>query len=132
MLVITMPDGVSVTPGDRFSVSEHGWLLKGRENLYRVKGRTVYLGVLASWIENQYGWKHQDSFDLVFDQREETIYLRIDAGLISSLDKLNSEIERHFASTDYHISKMIEGQRLNFFSGIKFDGNEVRLRCRQQ
>jgi hypothetical protein len=130
MIQVMMPDGSIITPGDRFIMNGDKWILKGRENIYRIKGKQIYLGVLASWLESRYNWKHQDTFDLVFDSERESIYLRINNMLLNSLHDLNQEIELHFGSTDYQITKVIEGARLDFYTGIKFDSNEVRLRCR--
>ena len=130
MIQVMMPDGSIITPGDRFTMNGDKWILKGRENIYRIKGKQIYLGILASWLESRYNWKHQDTFDLVFDSERESIYLRINNMLLNSLHDLNQEIELHFGSTDYQITKVIEGARLDFYTGIKFDSNEVRLRCR--
>lgn len=130
MIQVVMPDGNIIIPGDRFVMNGDKWILKGRENIYRIKGKQIYLGVLASWLESRYNWKHQDTFDLVFDSERESIYLRINNMILNSLHDLNQEIELHFGSTNYQISKMIEGDRLDFYTGIKFDANEMRLRCR--
>lgn len=130
LISITMPDGSTITPGDRFYVNRRGWVLRGRENLYRRNGETIYLGVLASWLESQFGWKYQESFDLVFDQDKERIYLRADPGLIESLGAINRTIKKHFNDVNYQIDRMIEGPRIDFYTGIKFDANEVRLKCR--
>ena len=131
LLSIGMPDGTSIAPGDQFAIENGKWVLIGRENLYRVRGQTIFLGVLANWMETQYGWKHAESFDLVFDRTNESIYLRADDGLVESLDAINNTIIEHFADTRYRIARMIVGPRLAFYTGIKFDGNEVRLRCRK-
>lgn len=130
LLTIGMPDGTVITPGDKFALNGDKWELKGRENLYRVKGETIFLGLLATWIESQFGWRYQDQFDLVFDKVCEATYLRIDSDLIDSLESLNDKIVSHFGEA-YRISNMITGSRISFYTGIKFDANEVRLRCRR-
>ena len=126
-----MPDGTSIAPGDQFAIENGKWVLIGRENLCRVRGQTIFLGMLANWLEIQYGWKHADSFDLVFDQSNESIYLRKNDGLVEPLDAINTAIIEHFADTRYRIARMVIGSRLSFYTGIKFDDNEVRLRCRE-
>lgn len=130
ILTIGMPDGMPIKPGDKFAIVDGKWILKGRENFYRIKGQTIYLGVLADWIETKYGWKNQESFDLVFDHAKSCIYIRVDPDLIDSIDTLNSDIASYFDDT-YRIACMVTGLRYDFYSGIKFDGNEVRLRCRE-
>ena len=129
LIEITGPDGIPFQPGDRFAIENDKWRFLGRAGFYRIKGQTLYLGVLASWFESQFDWKHQSSFDIVFDSERERIYLRVDPGLVESLDKLNDAIISHFDDA-YAISAIVEGDRMEFYAGIKFDNNEVRLRCR--
>jgi acyl-CoA synthetase (AMP-forming)/AMP-acid ligase II len=130
MITVTMPDGNIIIPGDRFMIEKNKWKLLGRENLYRIGDRKIYLGVLASWIEDNLNWKNQDTFDLVFDREYEAIYIRINPDLDISLDTLNQKI-LEFGDNAYKISAMIAAPRNVFYTGIKFDGNEVRLKCRR-
>jgi len=130
LIEVTGPNGIPFRPGDRFTIENDKWRLLGRAGFYRIRGQTLYLGVLASWLESKFDWKHQSSFDIVFDSERERIYLRVDPGLVESLDKLNDAITSYFVD-EYAISAIVEGERMEFYTGIKFDANEVRLRCRK-
>lgn len=128
ILTVTMPDGNVVSTGDKFHRIKGNYIFAGRENLYRIKGLPVYLNILIEVIEHLLGTKHTEGFDIIFDKEFEKIYIRLDND--TNLDALNYDLTSIIKQKHYAISKKVVGSRNKFFTGIKFDPEIIRLRCR--
>lgn len=129
ILTVTMPDGSIVSTGDKFYKVNEDYIFAGRENLYRINGSTVYLNTLIEVIEQLLQIKHTEEFDIVFDKEFEKIYIRLDFDI--NLDDLNHKINSVMNQKQYFISDKIIDPRIKFFAGIKFNPEEIRLRCRK-
>lgn len=134
ILQVTMPTGEVISTGDRFEVRNETWHHLGRDTLYRLKNGTIFFDVLVECIESYTKTHHQDFFDLVIDKEEDSIYIRINEVL--DLDSLNRFIETEIVTNsetrqNYVVHKQLVGKREDFITGIKFDPEEVRLRCRK-
>lgn len=133
-LEVTMPNGSVVCTGDRYEITDRGWIFRGRDHLYRINNVPIYLDVLIECIENFTNKSHADFFDLVIDSQENKIYIRTNEQInLENLNKfINAEIGPGLDSENaYFIHKQIVGKRSNYFTGIKFDPEEIRLLCRQ-
>lgn len=133
-LEVTMPNGSVICTGDRYKITDRGWIFQGREHLYKINNVPIYLDVLIECVENFTNSNHQDFFDLVVDSQENMIYIRTNEEIdLKKLNEIiNSEIGPGFDSQNsYMIHKQIVGNRSNYFTGIKFDPEEIRLLCRQ-
>jgi acyl-CoA synthetase (AMP-forming)/AMP-acid ligase II len=132
LLEIDMPDGKTVCTGDRFSINKHQeWVHGGRDDVYRINGQPVYIDPLAECIENFTKRSISDqSFDIVIDTEMNSIYLRTDSRI--DLEKLNDFILDEIQDHAYLISTVVLGNKKDFYTGIKFDPEEVRLQARNQ
>ena len=128
-LHVEMPDGKVVRTGDKFKITDAGWSFLGRDDVLRKRGRTLYLGFLIKNIENVFNLVHGIDFDLVFDAERSSFYMRLGSPAYS-LEEINKRLYEEIYDDDYVIDCVIVGPREDFFTGIKFDQNEVRLRCR--
>lgn len=134
LLEVTMPDGEVVCTGDRFEIIDNQWIYRGRENTYKINGVPLYLDLLIDCLENFFKKNHGDFFDLVIDSEHDMIYIRLNSPY--KLYKINEHIKKQIVSQDdsnnpYIIHKQIIGPRSDFITGIKFDPEEIRIRCRQ-
>ena len=127
-LSVTMPDGSVVDTGDMFTKNYTNFIFQGKENVYRVNGESFYLNVLNDEIEKITNLKNSIHYDLVFDQETEMVYMRANNDL--SLSKLNNKLSKVIFDERYRVTKILVAKRQDFYSGIKFDAQEVRLRCR--
>lgn len=128
-LTVEMPNGEKILTGDKFFIVKNNFIFHGRENLYRINGRAFYLNLLIQVVEQITGLKNLIDFDIVVDQEFNQIYIRLDND--KNLEKLNARISKKIkGDTSYQIRKKIVAPRELFFNGIKFDSEEVRLRCR--
>lgn len=135
LLQVRMPDGDIVCTGDKFSVFDKNYYYEGRNTLYRIGETTIYFHLLVEAIENFLNESHQAFFDVIIDQEAKKIWIRVDREInLKSLNKfLKKEIivpPHQFLET-YKIHGQIAGPRRDFITGIKFDPEEVRIRCRQ-
>jgi len=132
VLQIKMPDGRLISTGDKFKKNKNNeWIHGGRDHLYRIKNKPIYLDLLVECIENFTKSKICDEkFDLVIDQEMDNIYLRTEIKF--DLQKLNDFILNEIGDTAYLIGTVVKGKKKDFYSGIKFDPEEVRLRARKQ
>jgi acyl-coenzyme A synthetase/AMP-(fatty) acid ligase len=134
LLEVVMPDEHVVCTGDKFKIVNDKWYHEGREDLYRINGTPIYLDVLIECVERFTGKKDCDFFDLVIDSECKQIYIRSNEPI--DLIELNKFIvqEINVNSSDinsYKVNKQLVGKRENFVTGIKFDQEEIRLRCRE-
>ena len=129
LLEVTMPDKTTIIPGDKFTVRDNDYIFGGRENLYRIKGQTFYLDFFIDTIEQLTSLKREIDFDIVVDQDYQKIYIRLTDDY--DIDELNEKLGQHLGTSDYYIYKKIIQPRQNFFSGIKFDPESIRIVCRQ-
>jgi acyl-coenzyme A synthetase/AMP-(fatty) acid ligase len=134
ILQVTMPTGEIISTGDKFEVRNEIWHHLGRDTLYRLKNGTIFFDVLVECIESYTKTHHQDFFDVVIDKEEDSIYIRTNEAL--DLDSLNRFIETEILTNsesqkNYVVHKQLVGKREDFITGIKFDPEEVRLRCRK-
>lgn len=128
-LIVEMPDGKKILTGDKFSMVKNNFIFHGRENLYRLNGKPFYLDLLILIVEQITGLKNSIGFDIVVDQNLNQIYIRSTDDI--NLEKLNADISKEIKGDEsYQINKKIVAPRDLFFNGIKFDAEEVRLRCR--
>lgn len=128
LLTVTLPTGEVVCTGDKFELVNNRFIFKGRENRYRINDIPIYLDLLIEVVERLTGLKNGQDIDVVVDQREQKIYIRSDSDL--DLNAINSQILELVQKSEYTISKKIIGPRLDFFTGIKLDAEEIRIRCR--
>jgi acyl-CoA synthetase (AMP-forming)/AMP-acid ligase II len=129
ILTVTMPDGSIISTGDKFQIVNNDYIFYGRENLCRINGLTVYLNTLIEVIEQILDIKHTEEFDIVFDKEFEKIYIRLDFDV--DLDDLNRKIVSAINQKHYVISDKVIVPRGKLFTGIKFDPEEIRIRCRK-
>lgn len=129
ILNVTMPDGSIVSTGDKFIRIKENYIFAGRENLYRIKGYPVYLNILIEVVEYLLKTKHTDGFDIIFDKEFEKIYIRLDVD--TDLNALNYDLTSIIKQKHYAISSKVVGARSKFFTGIKFDPEVIRIRCRE-
>jgi acyl-CoA synthetase (AMP-forming)/AMP-acid ligase II len=127
-LYVGMPDGSIVCTGDRFDLVNDEYIFKGRDDLYRINGRTIYLDFLNDILEEILDKKRETDFDIVFDQNVEKLYIRLTTNI--DLFALNRSIADKIGSDYYAISNKVVAQRDQFFSGIKFDPEAIRFICR--
>ena len=130
IISVQMPDGRITTSGDMFEIVDNEFIHKGRNNLYRINGNTLYLDVLIEVVQEILDQKHTKDFDIVFDKEYHAIYMRSDTHI--DLEKLNSKIVELTGLPYYKITKQINQSRDKFYNGIKFDPFDVRLACRDQ
>lgn len=128
-LIVKMPDGKFVETGDKFLKVDGNFIFLGRENLYRINGKAFYLNAIIESCEEILNQQHGNGFDLVVDQQTNSVYIRSDLDL--NLDSLNTALEEKIPDPSYRISKKVIGQRNKFFTGIKFDPEEIRILCRK-
>lgn len=129
LLTITMPDGSITCTGDKFSRINGNYIFEGREHLYRINGLPIYLNIMIDVIAQILEMQHGEQFDLVFDGMLEKVYIRSDVPV--ELSDLNYRLRAIIRQKHYEVSKNIVGPRDDFFNGIKFDPEEVRIRCRE-
>jgi acyl-CoA synthetase (AMP-forming)/AMP-acid ligase II len=128
LLEVEMPDSTRIVTGDKFAVDNGEYIFCGRENLYRIKGQTLYIDLLNSTVEEITNLKKEVDFDIVIDQEYQQIYIRSNFDL--NLEHVNRQIGILLGTSNYQISKKIVKDRSEFFSGIKFDPESIRLYCR--
>ena len=120
----------TICTGDKFEIDlNNNWIFKGRDNIYKIRGSTIYLDPFNLIIEELTGLKKELDFDVVIDSVEEKIYIRSDDKL--DLNYLNENITRSNDSKNYKISKNLVSPRNNYFSGLKFDPELIRIVCRK-
>ena len=129
LLEVGMPDKTTIIPGDKFIIHNGDYIFKGRENLYRIKGQTFYLDFFNDTIEQLTPLKRETDFDVIVDQDYQKIYIRLTNDY--DIHELNKKLGQHLGTSDYYIHKKIVHPRQNFFSGIKFDPESIRIVCRQ-
>lgn len=135
LLQVRMPDGEIICTGDKFSIVDENYIHKGRNTLYRIGETTIYLNLLIEAIENFLQKQHQDYFDVVLDKEFKKIWIRTDEFI--KLKRLNNFLREeiivppHQFSETYMIHGQLIGKRSEFITGIKFDPEEIRIRCRQ-
>jgi acyl-CoA synthetase (AMP-forming)/AMP-acid ligase II len=129
-LTVEMPDGSVVKPGDKFTVQCSDLIFQGRSDLYRINGKVVYLDFFNETLERILNKEKEKDFDIVIDNDRDSIYIRLNADC--DLDWLNNMLEKTIGLENYFISKKIIEPRLNFFSGIKFDPESIRIMCRNE
>lgn len=139
LLEVTMPSGEIVCSNDRFEIDKNDWIFKGRNHLYKINNMPIYLDILNECVENFINSSYHDFFDIVVDCEYNTIYIRVDEPIdLQALNKfIDNELNFYFDNEThvknshcYKISKQVVGKKINFITGIKFDPEEVRLRCR--
>jgi acyl-coenzyme A synthetase/AMP-(fatty) acid ligase len=116
--------------GDRFEVDNGNWIFKGRNNIYKINGRTIYALFLFEIVEGILGLKHEVDFDIIFDQECDSIYIRSNTAV--DLKQVNIEILNLINEKEYQLNKNLVAPREQFFSGIKFDPESIRIICRGQ
>jgi hypothetical protein len=129
LLLVTMPDRSVICTGDKFQKINGNYIFEGREHLYRIKGLPIYLNIMIDVIAQLLNTPHTEGFDLVFDSVMEKVYIRTNYPV--ELIDLNYKLRAIIRQKHYEISKNIVAPRDNFFNGIKFDPEEVRIRCRE-
>ena len=135
LLRVRMPNGDIVCTGDKFSVIDENYFYGGRTTLHRIGETTIYLDLLIEAIENFLEKQHQDFFDIVLDNEAKKIWIRVDQEI--KLKRLNKFLRKeiivppHQYAETYMIHGQLVGKRSEFVTGIKFDPEEVRIRCRQ-
>jgi hypothetical protein len=133
LLEVKLPDTRKICTGDKFEIIGNQWLHKGRENIYKINNNPVYLDLLINCVENFLGKFHSDYCDVVIDSEKNMIYIRVDSeiNLVEANNFIKKEILFYQLSEyPYTIHKQIVGKRSEFITGIKFDQDEIRLRCR--
>lgn len=128
MLEVTMPDSAKIVTGDRIEIVNGDYIFLGRENLYRIKGETLHLNLLNEVTEDILSLKRENDFDIVVDQDYQKIYIRVNTEI--DLNQFNKTLGDKLGSSNYLISKQIIQPRSNFFSGIKFDPESIRIQSR--
>lgn len=128
LLEVLMPDDTRIVTGDKFTIKHGDFIFGGRENLYRIRGQTLYLDLLNEVIENITLLKRDSDFDVVIDQEYQKIYIRTTDDI--DLNGLNKELGLQLGTSNYYISTKIDKPRSEFFSGIKFDPEAIRIYCR--
>jgi len=129
MLITTRPDGIIVSTGDKFKLVDGNYYYLGRENVYRIDGKTIYMDLFNEVVEKILKQKKEDDFDLVIDSEEETFYIRVNTDV--DLEILNDEVTKQIGMNVYNISKKIIGHRTKYFASIKFDPETIRIECRR-
>lgn len=136
LLNVRMPNGSSVCTGDQFLLIGKNYYFEGRTNLYRIGETTIYFDLLVEAIENFLHKTHQDFFDVVVDKEAKKIWIRVDEKI--NITDLNNFLQNNinistsqFIET-YMIHGQLVGQRNEFITGIKFDPEEIRIRCRNK
>jgi hypothetical protein len=119
-----------ICSGDKFEVINDQWIYKGRENIYKINGRTVYTNLLIDIIESTLNLKNEKDFDIVVDQEFDKIFLRSTYPV--DLEKLNNDILNYINEKEYKISLNLVIDRDECFSGIKFDPEYIRIICRSK
>lgn len=120
LLCVTMPSGEQVYTGDKFSIINDEFIFLGRENLYRIRDKTIYLDLLQDEVAN---YLNDTDFDITIDSEYDAIYIRYDNDL--NLDNLNNLILDKL-NDRYVISKNIKVARKKCTTGIKYDHELVR------
>jgi len=128
-IIIEMPDGSRIKTGDKFKIIDGNYYFLGRDNVYRIKNKTIYIDLLNEVIEKTINLKKDIDFDIIIDSEQDSIYIRLNEN--KDLDYINHNIQKMLASDVYNISKKIISPRSNFFAGIKFDPEAIRILCRQ-
>lgn len=128
-IIVEMPDGSKIKTGDKFKIVNDDYYFLGRDDVYRLKGKPLYLDLLNEVIEKITNLKRNIEFDIVVDSKEDSIYIRLNED--KDLNYINYNIQQLLGSGIYNISKKIVSPRSNFFSGIKFDPESIRITCRQ-
>jgi acyl-coenzyme A synthetase/AMP-(fatty) acid ligase len=135
LLRVRMPNGDIVCTGDKFSIVNKDYFYGGRSTLHRIGETTIYLDLLIEAIENFLEKKHQDFFDIVLDKEAKKIWIRTDQYI--NLKRLNRFLRKeiivppHQYTETYMINGQLVGKRSEFVTGIKFDPEEIRIRCRR-
>lgn len=130
LLEVEMPDSSRIVTGDKFTIEDNNYIFGGRENLYRIKGQTLYLDLLYSTVEEITKLKREIDFDLIVDQDYQKIYIRTNNDV--DMVYINRQLGILIGTSNYYISKKVVKDRSEFFSGIKFDPESIRIYCRNQ
>lgn len=126
LLEITMPDGCKYTTGDKFHKdASENLIFDGKNNVYTINNESIDLDSLTAFIKKTV----QQEFDLIVDSLYNSIYLRVDRKV--DLNDLNTRIQSNFTK-NYLITKQIDVSKDRLISGIKFNANAVRIKCRKQ
>lgn len=129
LLEIKTPwDEEYICTGDKFEVVNNQWIHKGRENIYKINGRTLYIIILIEIIESKLNLKNEEDFDIIVDQQCDKIYIR--SNMPINLDSLNEQILDYINEKEYKIYYNLVISRARCFSGIKFDPEYIRIVCR--
>lgn len=135
ILQVRMPNGDIVSTGDRFSIKNGNYYYEGRTGLYRIGETTIFFNLLIEAVENFLRKSHQTFFDLVIDKEAKKTWIRVDEEI--NLKRLNKFLKKNIIVPPYQfletymIHGQIVGSRQQFITGIKFDPEEIRIRCRQ-
>jgi acyl-coenzyme A synthetase/AMP-(fatty) acid ligase len=115
--------------GDKFKINDKNeWIFYGRENIYKINGRTIYLAVLIQTVESSLKLKNENDFDIIVDQQEDKIYIRSEQPV--DLINLNNSILDYINEKCYTVYYNLVMPRNKCFSGIKFDQEYIRIVCR--
>lgn len=116
--------------GDKFNINDKNeWIYCGRENIYKINGRTLYLALLIQTVESSLKLKNENDFDIIVDQQEDKIYIRSEQPV--DLINLNHSILDYINEKCYNICYNLVIPRKECFSGIKFDQEYIRIICRK-
>jgi acyl-coenzyme A synthetase/AMP-(fatty) acid ligase len=115
--------------GDKFEINnKNEWIYGGRENIYKINGRTIYLLLLIQTVESSLKLKNEKDFDIIVDQKDDKIYIRSEQPI--DLNQLNDSILNYINEKCYTICYNLVIPRNQCFSGIKFDQEYIRIVCR--
>lgn len=128
LLKITMPDNSVIISGDKFLEKDDTFFFLGRNNIYKIKGERVYLKYLIDFIEKYLSIEAHTDFDIIVDQQLEKIYLRTLVDI--DLDILNNYLVSSLGE-QHRIHYVLAEPKDKFMTGIKFDAELFREKCRQ-
>lgn len=123
LLQVVMPSGEIIDTGDQFSLINNHMIFEGRGSKYSINNEVIDINLLNNLVK-----EYITDFDIVVDSSYNEIYIRTTQE--TNLEKLNLKIENLLGSR-YIISKQLTLSKSRFMSGIKFNANAVRIKCRR-